>query len=109
MTDNVTRLSKGTYGTEFHGPFSGSMKISVDGIIVPHIRAKIVHEDLAALCLDDRYELIVPKEDAEKWLPFLANCMAVSAGYASHGSDEKLNQFNRRIFNLGEGLYFDSK
>jgi hypothetical protein len=74
------------YGVKFIGPFQPEYKITVDGYRVPYLTA-LSSGDNVLLCLDERYILEVNKEEASKWLPFLANAMAVAAGYSCHGEN----------------------
>lgn len=95
---------KGNYGVEFIGPiYRSGFDIIVDGHRLPHIDADISESGGVTLVLDRRYAIDLQKEDAEKILPFLANAMAVAAGYSCHGDNcNKLNPFKVKVQALDE-------
>ena len=80
----------GKYGTRFIGPFHPVDKVTVDGFRVPYltaIRKSGANDGTVILSLDERFLLEVDQSEAEKWIPFLANAMAVAAGYSCHGEN----------------------
>ena len=78
------------YGVRFVGPFVEEWKIQIDGYRVPHLRA-ILHsganDGRVSISLDERFGIDAEQSEAAKWLPFIANCMAVAAGYSCHGEN----------------------
>ncbi len=75
------------YGVEFVGPFTSSpYKIVIGGYRLPNILAYEGEEDMWTLVLDERFATEPIHIDVLRpMLPFLANCMAVSAGYSCFG------------------------
>ena len=56
----------------------------------PEIRAAIERgEPIYDLWCDDRFGITVPESEVERWAWFLANAMAVAAGYTSHGPNSR--------------------
>lgn len=101
---SVTEFKKGNYGTEFVGPFKPEWRVTVDGYKLPHITAVDLGDSVALSC-DNRFGMaVVPKQEAEKWLWFIANCMAVAAGYSCFGENsiKDPNPYAVRVFGLSE-------
>lgn len=46
-------------------------------------------ERIFTLLLDDRFGITVPEKEIERWASFLADAMAISAGYTSHGKNSR--------------------
>ena len=70
-----------------------ALAVEIDGYTVPHIEAHKFegeNEGLISLILDDRFGLDTTAEEIERWLPFLANAMAVAAGRTSHGEHSNI-------------------
>lgn len=82
------------YGVTFVGPFQPEHKVLVDGLHISHLSA-IPIEDGAKilLSLDGRFLIDGTPEEVAKWVRFIANAMAVSAGYAYFGSEKKHERF----------------
>ncbi|MDQ1746329.1 MAG: hypothetical protein QOD07_592 [Frankiaceae bacterium] len=72
-----------TTDMEFLGPFT-SYEVLFHGRSVPHLKAQPMNGGMIALTLDDRFDLHLSIEDAERVVPFLADCIAVAAGYSCH-------------------------
>lgn len=89
------------YGVQFFGPvMRDSHDVLVDGKRVPYLT---LHQeaDVWWLTLDNRLAISGSDEEVRKWVRFLADAMAVSAGYSSFGTNQRrLNQFNRRVTTL---------
>jgi hypothetical protein len=68
---------------EIVGPFT-SNEVVVGGRAVPLLKAEPLDGGRIALTLDDRYDLHVSVEEAERIVPFLADCIAVAFGYTCH-------------------------
>ena len=105
---DLNSLFHNAHGVELVGPFIDhyTYRVSVDGYLVPHIKAMLQSgtEDTWNLSLDERCCLeSVPGDALRQWLPFLANAMAVAAGYSSHGENsQQVNPFNVRFSALGD-------
>jgi hypothetical protein len=69
----------------FPGPFAHH-DVVVDGWSVPLLKAspKGMDEDGVRLILDDRRAIDLSSAEAERFLPFLANAIAVAMGYGAH-------------------------
>ncbi len=70
-----------------------SQTVHVDGYDLPYIEAHVFegeNEGLISLILDNRFGLDTNPEECERWLPFLANAMAVAAGRTSHGEHSNI-------------------
>lgn len=88
--------------TQFIGPFERkAWAITVDGYRVPHIEALNVADGQLGLLLDGRYMVQCTEEEARRFLWFIANAMAVAAGYSAHGRHcTQLNPFQVRMGEL---------
>lgn len=74
--------------------------VLVEGIEVPHLRVMeldpgtpggLEHERSYVLTVDDRFGTVaVPYAELWRWLWVMAQAMAVSAGFTSHGPDARL-------------------
>jgi hypothetical protein len=95
---------------EIIGPFWPEYRLSVGGFEVPHLRvrppmdaqkepAPLEDERIYVSC-DNRIGLYTSRDELTRWLPFLADCMAVSAGYPCHGAQDKLSPFTRKLTEL---------
>lgn len=89
-------------GVRFHGPFTEpSYRLTVYGYKVPHMRAELLAgtEDHWNLVLDGRFMLPeVSGDEIRRWLPFLANAMAIAAGYSAHGEHaRKSNPYKTKL------------
>jgi hypothetical protein len=70
-----------------------ALSVVVDGYPLPYIEAHKFegeNEGLVSLILDNRFGLDTNAEEIERWLPFLANAMAVAAGRTSHGEHSNI-------------------
>jgi hypothetical protein len=81
----------GYYGTEITGPWiRNEYDLEVDGRRVPYLDAqKHPDKDLVMLQLDRRLAIEGTEEEVCKWVHFIANAMAVAAGYTSFGEHSK--------------------
>lgn len=88
-------------GVEFIGPFSEVYhKVSVDGFLVPHIKAMKLADGGWSILLDDRLAYDFPAWEAEgpQLMRLVANAMAVAAGYGAFGENSvEINPFKCRI------------
>lgn len=69
----------------------------VDGCIVPHIQVIDTQEEsVLTLVIDNRIHVDFSRAEFKKYTWFLANAMAVAAGYTCHGLDSKpINLYKR--------------
>ena len=84
---------------EIVGPFLEEWKVTFDGYQVPYISAR-EKDGTVDVCIDHRFMMPGPvsREEFDRWLPILANAMAVAAGYSCHGENcNKLNPFTVRM------------
>jgi len=79
-------------------------RIVVGGVPVPNLVGLETHNGTRAeFILDDRFSLTVPTEYSEAVAWFVAQAMAVAAGYTAFGVDSKpANPFSRRMVCIGE-------
>lgn len=108
----IRNIDLGNYGTEFIGPFHEMHKVAHDGYRVPHLAAQpLVDESgnqLVALVLDERFMIEGTVGEVAKWIPFLANAMAVAAGYSCHGDNcRPLNPYTVKMTGLSAKNYGD--
>jgi hypothetical protein len=52
-------------------------------------QARARGERIFTLMLDDRFGITAPESEVERWASFLADAMAISAGYTSHGKNSR--------------------
>jgi hypothetical protein len=69
----------------FPGPFTRH-EVVVDGWAVPFLHAHPSgdHDEAVTLVIDGRLALTVSVEEAERFVPFLADAIAIALGYTSH-------------------------
>jgi len=86
------------------GPFQEYYKISIDGYVVPKIKAYKSDDGKWSIVLDGRFGISASEEDVDRWMHIVANAMAIGAGYSSFGeSSQKMNPYSVKIV----GLYND--
>ena len=90
------------------GPFDDSFnyRVKVDGCEVPYIRASMMKgtEDRWVLCLDNRFMLEVPHDEVQRWMWFVADAMAVAAGWSCHGKQgRRMNPFAVGMVEIDDG------
>jgi hypothetical protein len=73
---------------EFVGPFN-RWDLVVDGRKIAYLEGRPHGDGQVLFILDGRYGMDVDVAEAERWAPFLAECIAVAAGYTSHPSSDK--------------------
>ena len=73
------------FRVNFPGPFT-QHEVVVDGWKVPLVHAHPCGEndESVTLVVDDRLALTVSVEEAERFVPFLADAIAVALGYTAH-------------------------
>lgn len=72
---------------ELIGPFR-STKVCLNGYQVPYLDACPVAGGKVLLTLDDRYMIEVDVADLDRWVNFIANCIAVASGFTAHPGTE---------------------
>lgn len=86
------------------GPFLPEYRIVFDGYRVPYITA-VPHDDgRVDIFVDHRFgmECPVSRDEFDRWIPILANAMAVAAGYSCVGENSgRVNPFQVRMSRLG--------
>ena len=70
------------------GPFR-SYRVIVGGRRVPFLEALPVNGGKISLLLDGRYGLDVPVADADAFIPWIADAIAIAMGYNCHPSAGK--------------------
>jgi hypothetical protein len=103
---NITHFNKNEqrYGIEFIGPFTEEWIVTSDGYRVPKLTAIVKQDNTISLSLDHRFLVDCTKQEAEKWIWFIANAMAIGAGYSCHGENsvKDPNPFMVKITGLSE-------
>jgi hypothetical protein len=89
----MTDISPG-YGVTFVGPFVAEHRVVVDGRCIPHLSAMPINDGAAILLsLDHRFLIEGTPEEVAKWTHFIADAMAVAAGYSHLGAEKKYEPF----------------
>jgi hypothetical protein len=71
----------------FIGPFQEQWKVSLGGYRLPMVSAIPQEDGNICLSLDERYLIEGTPEECAKWLWFVANAMAIGAGYSCFGEN----------------------
>jgi len=85
---------------EIRGPFQAVHKVTVNGYVVPFVTVTLTNDGRFDVVIDDRLGMAGPvsREEFDRWVPLLANAMAVAAGYTSHGEAcEALNRHRQKM------------
>jgi hypothetical protein len=77
------------FRVSFPGPFTHH-DVVVNGWTVPLIEAQPCgqNDENVMLILDKRIAITVTVEEAERFVPFLADAVSVALGYAAHPNEE---------------------
>jgi hypothetical protein len=67
----------------FPGPFQHH-EVVVDGHLVPFLTARPRGDQCVDVVLDRRFSLSMTDAEARRFVPFLADAIAVAGGYPSH-------------------------
>ena len=89
---------------EIHGPFLPEYRVTLDGFRVPFVTATPTDDGRVDVFIDRRFAMegSVSRDEFDRWLPILANAMAVAAGYSSFGENSgRSNPFQVRMSRLG--------
>lgn len=100
MPEKTLDVMPAGLGVEIHGPFVPEYRVTLDGYQVPYISATPCEDGRVGIVLDHRFGLPDPvaREEFDRWLPILANAMAIAAGYSCHGENSgPVNLFNLRV------------
>jgi hypothetical protein len=89
---------------EFVGPWH-THDVVVEGRRVPYLEAAPVDGGMVDVMLDRRYGLLLTVEEAERVLPFVANAIAVAAGFTCHPTAERDGPTERHPFPRVTPLY----
>lgn len=90
---------------EISGPWWPDYKLNVGAFEVPYLtvsppmedgKPAPLNEDQIYVSCDHRIGIYTTRGELGRWLPFLADCMAVAAGYPCHGATEKMNPFVKK-------------
>lgn len=90
---------------DFVGPRVADHAVSVDGYKVPYLTANPTNAARTEweLVLDGRWSLTVQHDDIERVVYFIAQALAVGAGYTKHGAGSvPFNRFATQIVSLGD-------
>jgi len=71
----------------FVGPFQ-SHDVIVSGHAVPFLTATPRRDDAVVLSLDRRFRIDLSWDEAQRFVPFLADAIAVALGYSCHPCEE---------------------
>src|SRR5690349_7700986 len=89
------------YGVKAIGPFVEEHRLTVLDYRVPYISAIPQSDGSWSLCLDERFVIDCSDDEMRKWIPFVADAMAVAAGYSCHGENSgPINPFKNRLVGL---------
>lgn len=77
------------FQVSYPGPFTRH-DVVVNGWSVPHLHAQPCgpNDENVMLILDSRLAITVSVEEAERFVPFLADAIAVALGYTSHPNED---------------------
>jgi hypothetical protein len=95
MTDNIVKLPDPPKPPEWMiGPFE-EWRVVIEGREIPKLQARKFESrpGTVSFLLDHRFGLDVPEELAYQVAWYVANAMAIGAGYAYLGADEKFKPF----------------
>lgn len=103
---NLTALfSRTASGLEYVGPME-TFLVAVHGRQVPFLQA-FPAEGGVHLTLDQRFGLDLSADEAERVIPFIADCIAVALGYTCHPNPDCPEPGRRPAFPHMERLTLD--
>ncbi len=94
----------GPFYPEIIGPFRPEHHVTIAGFHVPYVTVQPLADGRIDLTVDGRFGLDGPvtREEFDRWIHILANAMAVSAGYSSHGEHcQPTNPHKHKMGHLG--------
>ena len=71
------------FSVSFPGPFTHH-DVVVNGWRVPYLQAHMTAEDRVMVVIDRRLAAEFSVEEAERFVPFLADAIAIAMGYGAH-------------------------
>ncbi len=85
------------FHVSFPGPFSAHTVV-VNGWQVPFLRAHPsgANDETVMLVIDDRLAATFTVDEAERFIPFLADAIAVALGYMSHPNEDAVQPLIRQ-------------
>jgi hypothetical protein len=89
--DDPTADSGPRMNVEYVGPFEHH-EVVVNGWRVPFLEATPLNGGRIALRLDRRIGVDITVEEGERLMPFIADCIAVAAGYTAHPGCDGLEE-----------------
>lgn len=90
------------YGVKIIGPFVAEYRLTVRDFRVPYMSAFPMQDGSWNLVCDERFMIECTDDELRKWLPYLADAMAVAAGFSSFGENARpVNPFAVRMSALG--------
>lgn len=101
MSDEFDYLAH-PYGVKIIGPFVEEYKLTIKDFEVPHLKATSAGEGYWNLFISGGPSMIQCSDDElRKWIGFIADAMAVAAGYSSHGEHSgRVNPYKRRLLGI---------
>ncbi len=66
-----------------HGPYD-EHRVTVDSWTVPFVTASPMNGGRVNLSLDQRYGLVLTVAELDRFMPFLADAIAIALGYTCH-------------------------
>ena len=88
---------------ELVGPFEAH-EIVIGGRVVPYLQASPGPDGGVHVNLDRRLGVDLSADEAQRILPFIADCIAVAAGYTCHPHEECPEPARRSLFVRLKGL-----
>lgn len=105
MVDNVTPFPAQTLPEWIIGPFEEN-RVVLDGRLIPKLTAHRREDGSVVLHLDHRFGLDCADDGiAYVTACFVANAMAIGAGYPCFTADDKFKPFASRCTPLGDGPF----
>lgn len=97
MADNVEQLFK---EPDIFGPQRSGCSVFWEGRLVPNVHA-YDRGEVIEFILDGRMSWEFPREVAFQALGFMANAMAIGAGYPCFTADKKVEAFAPKVMMIG--------
>jgi hypothetical protein len=80
-------ISDADTGVDFIGPFTHH-EVVVGGYAVPYLTADVLNGGRVCVTVDNRFAVELSLDEAQRIVPFLANCIAVASGFNAHPTPE---------------------
>jgi hypothetical protein len=88
----------------FPGPFTHH-DVVVDGWRVPFLEAHVTAEDRVRLVIDQRLSAEFSVEEADRFVPFVADAIAVALGYGAHPREDTPRPLERAPYPRPERMH----